>query len=369
MMAMLFATFALIAFMERASTDLLVDHREVLARRLRTEAYSAMEVTLSVLEVFRTVGNGLRSPSEGWGDPLGFAGYEPPDGLQVQVEFEDESGKISLPRANANVLTYLFTTWQLPQADAEMLADALMGWMSAGHVSSTALSPRYDLGTIPYEAPGRPLRSYHELAAVEFAREKFYDEAGRPNELWRRFADSVSLLDFQRPNLNAARPDTLAVLGQFDETQRQNLSDYVSGRGLYESQGPAFFQRANDAQRIAGPSGNTGAFSTAISALRVTVTVIDGQTSFRLSAVIAPPDGATIVDTNATATRTQASSGAQARGVRPARGDRTPAAGQGRSGQPQVDQNLKYPFTLLEIRENDVMPLRFPASDGIGSGS
>ena len=41
MVTVLFATFALLAFQERAMTDLLVDQREVLARRLRMEAYSA----------------------------------------------------------------------------------------------------------------------------------------------------------------------------------------------------------------------------------------------------------------------------------------------------------------------------------------
>ena len=46
MITLLFATFALITFMEKASVDLLVDQRDAVTRRLRTEAYSALEVTL-----------------------------------------------------------------------------------------------------------------------------------------------------------------------------------------------------------------------------------------------------------------------------------------------------------------------------------
>jgi hypothetical protein len=360
MISVLFATFALIAFMERASTDLLVDQREALSRRLRTEAYSALEVTLAVLEVFRGVGNGLRSPSEGWDDPLAFAGYEPAEGRQVQIAFEDESGKISLPQVNANVLTYLFTNWQLPRLDAETLADVLMGWMSRNHISATALAPQYDLSAIPYEPPGRPMRSYHELAAIDKSREIFYDQDGRPNEVWRRFVDSVSLLDFPRPNLNGAKPDTLAALGQFDETQQQNIGDYLSGRGMYQSQGPGFFQSPTDAQRVAGPSGNTGAFATTISALRILVTVVDGQTQFRLSAVIAPPDGATIVESNATSQPAGASAGGQP-GGRPSRPTPAVAAGSSQARQPAAERNLKYPFTLLEIRENDAIPSPFAA--------
>ena len=53
MVSLLFATFAVLAFMEKASVDLLVERREVLTNRLRAEAYSALEVTLGVLEDFR----------------------------------------------------------------------------------------------------------------------------------------------------------------------------------------------------------------------------------------------------------------------------------------------------------------------------
>src|SRR3954468_20994411 len=108
MITLLFTTFALIAFMEKASVDLLVDQRDVLTKRLRMEAYSALEVTLGVLQEFSEVSNGLHSPGEGWTDPLGFAGYTPSEGREVQIAFEDESGKLSLPHANAQVLTNLF---------------------------------------------------------------------------------------------------------------------------------------------------------------------------------------------------------------------------------------------------------------------
>lgn len=351
MMTLLFATFALIAFMERASNDLLVDQRDVLTRRLRKEAYSALEVTLAVLEDFREVGNGLRSPAEGWSDPLAFAEYTPTEDRKVQITFEDESGKISLPRANATVLTNLFRNWQITQPESEALADALMGWMHKGHVYSSMSAPQYEQGAIPYEAPGRSLRSFHELAAIEKAREAFFDEDGRPNELWQRFTESVSLFDFQRSNLNGARPDTMAALGQFDPTQQQNLTDYLRGGGTYERMGPGFFRSPADAQQIAGPTGNVGAFAATISALRITVLVVDGKTQFRLSAVVAPPGGATTVQT--TAQRSQTTTAAAKTGTQRQNQPNTKAANPATKGsaQEQASRNLKYPFTLLEVRE------------------
>ncbi|MEO6244498.1 MAG: hypothetical protein ABIQ12_03600 [Opitutaceae bacterium] len=347
MITLLFATFALLAFMEKASVDLLVDQRDIVTRRLRTEAYSALEVTLGVLNEFREAGNGLRSTAEGWGDPLGFAGYAPTDGRVVAIAFEDESGKISLPHAPAQVLVALFKNWELSQSGAENLADALLGWMKHGHVYTSAIQPSYDSGLLPFEAPGRPVRAWGELLAIEKVRETFFDADGRPNDLWKRLVDVVSLLDFPKTNLNNAKPDALAALGQFDATQQRNLGEYLQGTGAYERQGPQFFQNPADAQRIAGPTGDAGAFGATISALRINVTVQDGRNELRVSCVVAPPGGATTVNTKATHTQT---TGAAAQAVsqaqnRPASKPAQPAAA-----------SLKYPFTLLEIRENDEIP-------------
>jgi hypothetical protein len=363
MVTLLFATFALVAFMEKASVDLLVDQRDVLTRRLRMEAYSALEVTIAVLNVFSETGNGLRSPAEGWNDPLAFAGYTPAEGRVVEVAFEDESGKISLPRANALILQNLFKHWGFQQADAEGLADTMLGWIKRNHVYTSAVQPNYESGAIPYVAPGRSMRSYQELAAIEKVRDVFHDADGRPNDLWKRFADSISLLDFQRSNLNGAKPDVLAALGQFDETQRQHFGEYLSGQGAYVSQGPRVFQSPAEAQSIIGPTGDTGAFATTISALRVIITVRDGRTEFKLAAVIAPPNGATTVNTTATAARTETSAaGAQNASkqqnrpnagmavVQPGAAPATAAQNKGAA------RNLRYPFTLLEIRENDEIP-------------
>ena len=371
MITLLFATFALVTFMEKASVDLLVDQRDVLTRRLRMEAYSALEMTLGVLNEFREVGNGLRSPAEGWAEPLVFAGYTPAEGRVVEVAFEDESGKISLPRTNALILTNLFKNWGIVQAEAEALADAMLGWMKTNHVYTSSVQPDYESGPIPYLAPGRSMRSFHELAAIAKVRETFFDDLGRPNDFWRRFTSSVSLLDFARPNINGAKPDTLAALGEFDETQQQNLNDYLRGSGNFQNQGPQFFQAPNEAQRIAGPTGNTGGFGTTISALRITITVRDGRTEFKVSTVIAPPNGATTVQTTATAARTQASA-ASAKTATQQQNRPNAAQSQARPGtntatakqNTAAARNLRYPFTLLEIHENDEIPGGTAATGG-----
>ena len=360
MITLLFAAFAIVTFIEKATNDLLVDQRDAEVHRLRREAYSALEVTLAVLEDFRQASNGLHSPAEGWNDPLTFAGYTPTEDRTVEVAFEDESGKISLPQANAQVLSRLFQSWSLTQPDSDQLADALMGWMQRGHTYSTAITPDYDLSAIPYEVPGRSLRSFSELAAIDIVKDKFYDTDGRPNDLWRRFAAAVSLLNFPKPNLNGARPEALVALGQFDTTSQQSLNDYLAGTGQYQTQGPGYFKTVTDAQRLTGPTGNANAFGTTISALRITIVVHDGQSQFRLSAVVTPQGGgATTVQTTATSTRTQTSAStartaAQQQNQPNAAQQNTAAAANARATAAARD--LKYPFTLLEILENDEIP-------------
>ena len=108
LVTLVFTAAALTAFIEKASNDLLVEIREADAQRLRHEAFSAMEVTLAVLEDFRQADNGLHSTAEGWGDPLGWAGWSPSEGRTVEVTFEDESGKIPLAHADLTTLTNLF---------------------------------------------------------------------------------------------------------------------------------------------------------------------------------------------------------------------------------------------------------------------
>jgi len=88
LMTLLLTAFALTKYLEKASIDLMADARDASADRLRVHAYSALETVLAVLQEFQTANSGLHSPAEGWGAPLDFAGYTPPDGLTVEATLE-----------------------------------------------------------------------------------------------------------------------------------------------------------------------------------------------------------------------------------------------------------------------------------------
>ena len=363
LISLLFTAAALTAFIEKAGNDLLVEVRQADSRRLRQEAFSALEVTLAVLEDFRQADSGLHATNEGWADPLGWAGWTPSEGRTVDVAFQDESGKIPLRRADLTTLTNLFEFWQMAPADAEKLADAIEGWMQNGYVYATALTTDYQDADIPYAEPERPMRSFAELAAIDVAKEAFFDENGLPNENYWRFVNDVSVFNFPQPNVNGANVDVMAAAGQYTEAQAQHIADFLAGNGQFAQQGQNWFQSASTLTTVAGVGGNANAFGTTITALRITITVHDGRSQYRLSAIVSPQGGATLNQTNATnATSAATTASARTTATSPLTNSTQPSStASGTAAAAAASQSINYPFTLLQILEDDEIPQSPPA--------
>jgi hypothetical protein len=356
LVSLVFATAALVLFIEKAETDLLVPIREADAARLRLEAYSALETTLAVLEDFRIVGDGLHSPAEGWSDPLGFDGYEPAEGRTVEVTMEDESAKLPLPSVKPAMLIALFKYWQVPQTDAERLSDALLTWIQKDHTPTAIGAPTlqdYEALPLPFAPPGRSLRSFAELSAIEGVRQAFFDQdTGQPNELYQRFVATFSLYDFESPNFNGNRLEPLIAEEIFDAQQQLRVTEYLTGAGTYQTQGPGFFKNNRSIAAVAGGQPARLGYGFTVQALRITVTVRQGQSSFRLTAVVAPEGGAKVVPASNATTATDTASSPTTPSANTATPTSTTSATTPATAVPETT-DLKYPFTFLEIREND----------------
>lgn len=360
LMTLLLTAFALTKYLEKTAVDLLADAREARAGRLRVQAYSALETTLGVLQEFLTVDGGLHSSAEGWGQPLEFAGYAPPEGLKVEATLEDESGKISLRHADYQTLRDLFILLGQKQSDAERLADALLVWMQQGYEPVNSFNARaadYERAAVAHDPPGRSLHSFSELASIQYVRDVLFDANGQPNGLWRSFVDSVSLFDFSQPNVNNGRETTLAAVGSYDAASVKMVGDFLGGLGSYSRQGPGFFHNAQEVAGLVGQGTAGSKLGTEVRCLRVTITVREGQASYRLSAVIAPPGGAALPPANppaANSTSAADSSSTQDNAAATAGSAAAPAATtQPAASGSQTQPTLNYPFTLLEIQEND----------------
>ena len=360
MITLVLTSAALVAFLDRASNDLLVDARSAEAARLRPDAYSALEVVLGVLDEFRSADNGLHHPSESWADPLAWSGWTPTDGHTVDVAFQDESGKIPLQRVTTTELMNLFQYWGMSQVDAQKLTDSIYSWMHQNYTPTSALEADYEQAAVPYDPPYRPIRSISELAAIDDARDYFYTN-GQPNAWWWRFYQDFSVYSFTRPNINGANSDVLTAVGQFTLDQQQGIAKYLAGTSDRSTLNRTWFQAAPDLQGAIGSlSGNPGAFAFTVSALRILITVHDGRASYRLSVVVAPTSGgATTVQTTATDVK-QSQQNAQTgetnnatQVTATAAPTTSPNAAQTSAAQ---SANIQYPFRFLEIEENENIP-------------
>lgn len=333
LVTVLLAAFMLTKFVERAGTELLADARSGDRLRLRREAYSAMEVSLAVLADVRAVDQALYSPAQGWDRPLDYAGYVPPAGMTVDVAFDDESARISLPRADAATLEALFVATGVDRDRAERAADALLVWMHPDYVPPTLDSDpgNYEHAAIPHQPAGRPLRSFEELGSVAIVRDLLFDEDRRPNERYRQFTAAVSRLAFEKVNVNSASPEVLAAAGL--ATDRIGVVE-DHRRGLGRSDRP-YLQDMAEATALLGANAPLQNFGVEAQAVRVNVTVHDGANRYGLSIVVAPPGGVA------------------APGRKPMSPEEKAAAPE---KAPVVVKKLDYPFKVLEVVEDMELP-------------
>lgn len=336
---LMLAAFLLAAFIRRTGTELLADARNSQLREMRAEAYSALETTLAVLADFRTANSALRSPAEGWSDPLTDTGYVPGGGRVVEIAFEDESAKLPLPGASEVELQTLLEFAGVERNEAERMAGTLHAWIhEAPKDAAIDLdAPDYTRAEPAYKPAYRALRSWGELAAVEMDRGVFFDEAGRPTEAFAAFAREVSLHSFNKVNLNSAQAGVLTALG-LGEAEVQALENYRAEPKPAGETG--VFRSLAEAGTVMGASIGAERFGTSCEVLRIDITVHQGAIPYRLSAVIA-----TSGSRSATTPRT----------------DKAETAGAAATAPLPERKVLNYPFTVLEIQEN-AEPISPPAS-------
>lgn len=326
------AAFLISAFVERTMTEMLVESRARISDRLRVDAHNALEATLAVLADYQAADDGLRSPAQGWGEPL--AGLDLPGrpGTKVEVAFEDESSRLSLPRLVAQSLEDIGLQIGLQEPEARIFAEALLVWTKADGTSSRfETDPRnYEYRDPPHHPPARPLESFGELAAIAGVRELLYSEDGRPNERHARFREAVSLYDFPAVNLNTVTSGTLELAG-LDATQAARLLDLNAGRAARPAGTPPWFRNLAEARTQAGITTPLTGFDTRVHCLRIRVTVREGATAFHLIAVV--------------------KSGAAPAAPEGRAGAQVPAAPTTASAATTPEKSLSYPFTLLDLEE------------------
>jgi len=346
-------TFIVMAFLEEASARIkyygLFHNRD----DLRVDAYSALEITLAVINEYREVEGALWGPSQGWGDPLQQVEFKPAHAQYVRVSFEDESGKLPLASLDYNTLLVLFDVLGFDLPDREALADGYLDWTDED--DNRRLNgfdgDDYDDMDPPYKPANAPITTWDEFHLIKPWNTLFWDENGVPTEKWNLFKSSVSLYHTGAININQANPTVMAVLYEKGLVDPRNIEDYRNGAD--GEPGTEDDRLIRDGQN--GPNfnlGNSKEITNSIEMLRVTVEAIRGDARFMLQALVtwsgANPGAGDSSRTRSIEEDTQQNIQSQAGN---ANEERTRARGKTRT-VPSAAADLGYPFRFVRITEN-----------------
>jgi general secretion pathway protein K len=283
------ASLLLARFMEDNSLELSMATREADRRRLRADAQSELELALAVIAEIRSIDlNKVHAPSQGFDDPHAYAGFPPRDGLQVQFDYEDESAKLPLSVLTKNDLIQLLYSLGMEQRDAERVSDAIVAWQSKSYESleEEASDAAYQRATLSFRPARRPIRSFEEFRSIGVAKELFFDERGRATPIFQAFKSCVSLYTFPQANINTASDAVLLSQG-LDENQLALIRERQTEIGRRIVGTPPYFRVADEVRRLIGGGAPLQKFDDEIILMWVRVTVKEGLSKCRVSALVA----------------------------------------------------------------------------------
>ena len=346
-------TFIVAAFLEEATAKIkyygLFHNRD----DLRTDAYSAMEITLAVLNQYVEVEGSLWGPAQGWSDPLSEAGFEPAHATTVTVSFEDESAKLPLSALDYDDLLVLFEVLGFDLPEAQSLADGLLDWTDEDDLRRLNGFDGEDYEDMdpPYKPSNSAIVSWDEFRLIEPFNETFWTEAGLPLPVWNDFKSAVSLYHTGTVNINQANPI---------------VQEYFYEKGVLDTNSFEFFKSGSDGELgteddrlYRAGEGNDGMILAAgqglgdsIELLRIKVAATRGEAQFILESLVTW-SGSNPSAANASATAAEQESDAREleSDANTARDERQRALGQVRTAPSTVAQ-LGYPFRFVMLAEN-----------------
>ena len=213
----------LVQFMEQILPHIQMNTMKNAESDLRRVAYSSLEVTLAVMSEYLDFDGALYAPTQGWNDPLGFAGISFSE-AEVSIEFFDESGKLPFSSLYQDSTTFMVILSDLGFDDytATELVDKFQDWVDEDDLVRLdgAENDYYLDAPIPYEPANQPISSFRELALIGGFREEFFDAYGRPTQLYDSFEALFSPVNESDVNINTADP-ALFSLGEDGMTFEQ----------------------------------------------------------------------------------------------------------------------------------------------------
>ena len=362
--------YVLTQFIEKGLSEIAGEGYYVERDRLRVKAYGALEITLAVLADFMAIEQSLQSPAQGWADPIGYAGVDLGDGVEVRVTFTDESAKLPLNRLDESSLFLLFDEIGIPPEDNLLLTNSLLDWIDEDDETRIdgAETDEYGFREIPHRAANRAIHNLEELSVVEGFDIYFFDEEGRPNAIFDLFAEMVSPYGTGTLNANTVGPLTLRVAGSMSDPQIDAIGDYLSGADQIPGNGDdRYFASVDELLEVIVEMPPDLTLGVNMSILGIEVQATEGNAVFALKAIISL-DGTGVPEVQASP-----SPGGRAPPPPPPTAP-PPLPGQApSSGAAPVagtaPQSVEYPIVFLELTEdvsNNQMARSAPSEEAGG---
>ncbi len=298
---------------------------------LRERAYSGLEIALASMAQTAEIDEGLRSISQGWGSPLDTLGFTPFEDCELSISCEDESARLPLAGLSQEQLSVLFEELGLMSSDADRLAIAFLDWMDPD--DNTRINgfdgQDYERAAIPCKPSNAVPRSYEELFLIEGFATHFRNSDGSPSERFATLREAISLQNDAKVNVNNASPFVLRVLaelGGFDEARLMRL---LEGGDRQRGNIDDGILTSLDAL---SPTGDTSLIAYEAQLLRLRVVATRGDARFSLDVLA-----------RRNATRSSSTT----------RNLSTKKLSEQYKDFPQSpESSLRYPFSILQIREN-----------------
>jgi len=344
-------TFIVVAFLGEATSKIkyygLFHNRD----DLRTDAYSALEISLAIVNQYREIEGSLWGPEQGWSNPLEQFGFTPRNAQSVKVTFTDESSRIGLKEVDRDTLMALFEILGFDLPEREELTDGLIDWTDVGDERSLNGFDGEDYEDMdpPYRPANAPVTSWDEFRLIHPFRELFFTEDGTPEPEWAQFREAFSLYHSGPPNINQAPSIVLQILQEKGGLDMLSFLDYKNGQDGIPGTGDDRLLRSVDERFVVGESA---AVATEIELLRVRVDARRGSAVFTVEALVSWSGS----DAAAADTRSAEDQPPDAREEEDAQSDsardnRRRARGNARTA-PSEAAELGYPFRFLRLTEN-----------------
>ena len=320
---------------------------------LRTYAYSALDLTVGVLNEFRMVLGKLNDPGLGWGDPLSYAGISPSDLLsdssgeminspiKWDVRLLDESGKIPFHEIKEQDLAALFAFMQsgedslINEDDGQPFVDALKDWQDQDDEERDegAEDDYYEDLDPPYWTPDRKVENFDEFRMIKgFSYDRnepessgiFFDELGNETPNLVNFKNTFSFFNEGGFNPDGASDFLLRFLAGEDTSAYEDLNESRNSDSATDKK--RFQQLVSELASKRGLKVNQNA-----KVFRLEINVNRGKSNFQLHAILLD-----IVSKGTTPSNRNSS--AQKKGEK----KRSPR-----------NVKVQYPFRILALRENE----------------